>query len=169
MNSKEWLIYRIFGFKYYNKKTNYISKDIILTHRNSLIFKDYVHIELGAKIFGQGKVILKENCIIGPNLTVYTSAHQYRSDMIPYNSTEDLHLDTVIGENVWIGGNVIILPGVSIGEGAVVGAGSVVTKDVKPLSIVGGNPAKIINSRSEELYYNQVKENLKYLQKKFGK
>jgi acetyltransferase-like isoleucine patch superfamily enzyme len=49
-----------------------------------------------------------------------------------------------IANKVWIGFNVIILKGVHIGEGAVVGAGSVVTKDVDPWTIVGGNPAKLI-------------------------
>lgn len=44
-------------------------------------------------------------------------------------------------------GQVIILPGVTINEGAIIGAGSVVTKDVPELSIVAGNPAKIINYR----------------------
>ncbi len=46
--------------------------------------------------------------------------------------------------NSWIGMNCIILKGVTIGEGAIVGAGSVVTRDVAPWTIVGGNPAKFI-------------------------
>ena len=52
-----------------------------------------------------------------------------------------------IGENAWVAGWSIILPGVTIGEGAVVSAGSVVTKDVEPWSVVGGNPAKFIKKR----------------------
>jgi acetyltransferase-like isoleucine patch superfamily enzyme len=54
-----------------------------------------------------------------------------------------------IENKVWIGFNVIILKGVHIGEGAIVGAGSVVTKDVAPWTIVGGNPAKLIREIPE--------------------
>lgn len=49
-----------------------------------------------------------------------------------------------IGDNVWIGDKVTILPGVHIGDGAVIGANAVVVKDVRPYTVVGGNPAKII-------------------------
>ena len=53
----------------------------------------------------------------------------------------------VINANAWVAGWAIILPGVTIGEGAVVAAGAVVTKDVEPWSVVGGNPAKFIKKR----------------------
>ena len=55
-----------------------------------------------------------------------------------------------VEDDVWIGRWAIILPGVIIGQGAIIGAGSVVTKDVPPYSIVGGNPAKVIKYRFEE-------------------
>lgn len=54
----------------------------------------------------------------------------------------------VIGHDVWVGRNALILPRVRhIGNGAVIGAGAVVTKDVPPYAIVGGNPARIIRYR----------------------
>jgi virginiamycin A acetyltransferase len=53
----------------------------------------------------------------------------------------------LIGNDVWIGMKVIILSGVSIGDGAIIAAGSVVTKDIPPYAIVGGNPAKVIKFR----------------------
>lgn len=56
----------------------------------------------------------------------------------------------VVGDDVWIGLNSTILSGVTIGQGAIVAAGSVVTKDVPPYSIVGGNPALVIKYRFEK-------------------
>ena len=52
-----------------------------------------------------------------------------------------------ICDGVWIGARAIVLPGVTIGEGAIVAAGAVVTKDVEPWTVVGGNPAKVIKRR----------------------
>ncbi len=57
---------------------------------------------------------------------------------------------TIIGNDVWFGANSLVLKGVNIGDGAVVGAGAVVTKDIPPYAIVGGNPAKIIKMRFDE-------------------
>lgn len=55
--------------------------------------------------------------------------------------------DTTIGNDVWIGYKATIMAGVSIGDGAIIATGSVVTKDVPPYSIVGGNPATLIKKR----------------------
>ncbi|QJB36110.1 hypothetical protein HF324_13650 [Chitinophaga oryzae] len=51
----------------------------------------------------------------------------------------------------------MIVPGVTIGEGAIVGGGAVVTKDVPPMAVVGGNPARVIKMRDEETY-QQLKQ-----------
>ena len=59
----------------------------------------------------------------------------------------DLAATVTIGHPVWVGAGAVILPGVSIGDGAVVAAGSVVTRDVAPLTIVAGNPARFIKNR----------------------
>lgn len=53
----------------------------------------------------------------------------------------------IIKNDVWIGLGSIILSGVTIGEGSIIAAGSVVTKDVEPYSVYGGNPAKKICNR----------------------
>ena len=55
--------------------------------------------------------------------------------------------DTVIGNDVWIGHKAVVMPGVKIGDGAIIGSFSVVTKDIAPYSIAGGNPAREIRKR----------------------
>lgn len=58
--------------------------------------------------------------------------------------------DTIIGNDVWIGKGATIMPGIKIGDGAIIGTKSLVTKDVSPYTIVGGNPAKEIRKRFDE-------------------
>lgn len=58
--------------------------------------------------------------------------------------------DTVIGNDVWIGHGATLMPGVKIGDGAIIATKAVVTKDVEPYTIVGGNPAKEIKKRFSE-------------------
>ncbi len=58
--------------------------------------------------------------------------------------------DTVIGNDVWIGSEAIVMPGVIIGHGAVIGTRALVTRDVAPYTVVGGNPAKPIRKRFDD-------------------
>ncbi|MFN8832280.1 MAG: CatB-related O-acetyltransferase [Alphaproteobacteria bacterium] len=58
--------------------------------------------------------------------------------------------DTVVGNDVWIGNCATIMQGVKIGDGAIIGTNSLVTKDVEPYTIVGGNPAKEIRKRFDD-------------------
>lgn len=55
--------------------------------------------------------------------------------------------DTVVGNDVWIGHDAAIMPGVKIGHGAIIAARAVVTRDVPPYAVVGGNPAGLIRMR----------------------
>lgn len=58
--------------------------------------------------------------------------------------------DTVIGNDVWIGNSVTIMQGINICDGAIIGTNSLVTKDIPPYTIVGGNPAQEIRKRFDE-------------------
>jgi len=64
--------------------------------------------------------------------------------------------NTIIGNDVWIGSEAMIMSGVKIGDGAVIAARAVVTKDVEPYSVVGGNPAIYIKSRFENKEIEQL-------------
>lgn len=65
-------------------------------------------------------------------------------------------IKTRIGHDVWVGDNSVVIKGVEIGNGAIVAAGSVVTKDVAPYSIVGGNPARTIRMRFSDDVINKI-------------
>lgn len=66
--------------------------------------------------------------------------------------------DTVIGSDVWIGSEAIIMPGVTIGHGAVIGTRALVTKNVEPYTIVGGNPARLIRKRFSDAHIEKLLE-----------
>lgn len=66
--------------------------------------------------------------------------------------------DIIVGNDVWFGRECKIMPGVKIGDGAIIAAYSVVTKDVIPYSVVGGNPAKLIKMRFDDELINLLKE-----------
>ena len=79
---------------------------------------------------------------------IWTLEHDVNAD-----DFETTHAPVTIEDHAWIASRVTILPGVTIGRGAVVAAGAVVTKDVPPLAIAGGVPAKVIGERKSSLTY----------------
>ncbi|MCM1170085.1 MAG: sugar O-acetyltransferase [Bacteroides sp.] len=92
--------------------------------------------------FGRGGITIGNGVFIGPKVNLITINH----DPDPDNRSATYGRPIVIEDKVWIGINATILPGVRLGYGCIVGAGSVVTKDVPPLSIVAGNPARIVKT-----------------------
>lgn len=112
------------------------------------------------------KLIIGKFCAIGKGVEFIMNGANHRMNSVstyPFNmmgggwervmpSLEDLPIkgDTVVGNDVWIGQNVTVLPGVHIGDGAIIGANSVVSKDVQPYTVVGGNPIKLIRRRFDD-------------------
>jgi maltose O-acetyltransferase len=95
-----------------------------------------------------GSVKIGDNVLMGPECCILTNNHEFSELNIPIKDQGyKAELKVIIEDNVWIGQRVIILPGIKIGYGSIVGAGAVVTKNVDPLTIVGGNPAKLIRKR----------------------
>lgn len=104
---------------------------------------------IGVNAFVAAYVKIGNDVMMGPDCMIFTSNHGTSSLeqpmwMQPFTDPKPV----VIEDDVWIGARVIILPGVHVGKGSVIGAGSVVTHDVEPYSIVGGNPARLIRYRT---------------------
>ena len=110
----------------------------------------YIYIGPECFISCKGGLSIGDGTIISTRVTILTSNHDYRSEkFIPYGP-EDKHEPVVIGRGVWIGYGATVLPGVFIGDGAVLGAAAVVSNDVGPGQIVGGNPARHLSDRDDE-------------------
>lgn len=108
----------------------------------TLTIGKYCSIADGAQIF-----------LGGEHRTDWITTYPFAELLHPHPSARALSVskgDVTIGHDVWICLETIILSGVTIGSGAVIGAGSVVTKSVKPYSIVCGNPARHIRYRIDE-------------------
>ena len=73
-----------------------------------------------------------------------------RVDESSLKSIENYLLQTTIDPDVWIGDNAFVKTGVHVGTGSIIAAGSVVTKNILPYQIVGGNPARIIRHRFDD-------------------
>lgn len=108
------------------------------------------------------KLIIGKFCMIASDVTFIMNGANHLNDALstfPFaifgedwsNAMEGKQYpnkgDTVVGNDVWIGFGTTIMPGVHIGDGAIIATKSVITKDVEPYTIVGGNPAKVIRKR----------------------
>lgn len=103
-------------------------------------------------------IIIGDNCLTGKWVTITDNSHGTISakemEVAPLLRPVFSKGPVVIGKNVWIGDKATILPAVNIGDGAIIAANAVVTKDVPPYAVVGGNPAKVIKIISN---YNEQK------------
>ena len=102
---------------------------------------------INCEIFGQ--VNIGNDVMMGPEVIIYTSGHNFNNCDIPMRLQGGTDVKCVnVGNDVWIGRRVIIMPGVSIGNGCVIGAGAVVTHDIPDYCVAAGIPEKIIKYRN---------------------
>lgn len=148
-----------------------VAKELLQTEENPILTPPF-HCDCGnhiivGKNFGAnynctildvGKVTFGDNCLLAPNVSIFTAGHPLHPDS--RNSGYEYGMDVTIGDNVWIGGGSIVCPGVTIGSNCVIGAGSVVTRDIPDWSLAVGNPARVIRKITEEdkKYYFKDRE-----------
>ncbi len=126
-----------------------ISPDASFANPERILIGDNVRIGSRCHIWAgpsQGRIILGDDALLGPDVLLTAATYRF-NDGSPVTEQAMNERDIVLGKDVWLGAKVVVLPGVSIGDGAVVGASAVVTKDVPPMAIVAGNPARVIGLR----------------------
>ena len=102
---------------------------------------DNFHADYNCTMLDAAEIRIGHNCLIGPDVGIYTAGHRLQPEG---RMLDGYGMPITIGNDVWIGGHATILPGVTIGDGVVIAAGAVVTKDVLPRTLVGGNPARVM-------------------------
>ena len=106
-------------------------------------------VQFGARCSIQCDSIFGSDILVGRNV-LFLGRNDHLINVVGqriWDSGRGRNLPLTVEDDVWIGSGAILLSGVHIGRGSVVAAGSVVTKDVAPYSIVGGNPANLIRYR----------------------
>jgi virginiamycin A acetyltransferase len=123
--------------------------------------------------FTGDKLIIGKFCMIASGVEFIMNGANHLADSIssyPFaifgngweqameDKTYPMRGDTVIGNDVWIGYKATLMPGIKVGDGAIIATKSVVTKDVEPYSIVGGNPARFIRKRFDDITIQKLLE-----------
>jgi len=102
-----------------------------------------VFINQNCTLYDLAEIRIGDDVMIGPNVSLITEGHPVAPSQ---RRTSVVAKPIVIERNAWIAAGATIIGGVTVGENSVVAAGSVVTRDVPPNTLVGGNPARVIRS-----------------------
>ena len=111
-----------------------------------------VNCHLGLSAVLIGPVHMGNNIIVAQHVVLSGLNHAYENVDQPIRQQPVLTKPIVVEDDCWIGANVVITAGVTVGRHSVVAGGSVVTRDVPPFSVVGGNPARVLR------YYDQSQQ-----------
>ena len=139
---------RCFGIKIGKKSC--IHRKCKFFHIGKITVGERSVINFGCYLDNRRGIYIGSNVGIAHNTKIYTLGHNIESPRFETKGAK-----VIICDNVFIFSNAMIMPGITIGEGAIILPGSVVTKDVPPRKIAGGNPAKVIKDRTAEIDYNQ--------------
>ena len=140
------------------KNTFFIEPPFYCDYGYNIEIGENFHSNYNLIILDCAKVIIGDNVLIGPNVSIYTAGHPLHYQK--RNQEYEYAFPISIGNNVWIGGNVVINPGIIIGDNSVIGSVSVITKDISSNVIAIGNPCKVLREISEDdklYYYKKLK------------
>jgi acetyltransferase-like isoleucine patch superfamily enzyme len=117
--------------------------------REKILIRSGTYINRYTMVDAHQHVEIGRNCMIGPHCYITDGDHGMKADALISRQPMQV-APVVIEDEVWLGAGVIILKGVRIGRGAVVGAGSVVNRNIDPLVIAVGTPARMVALRGEK-------------------
>lgn len=106
-------------------------------------------INVGTYIDGGGEIEFGDHVMIGPNCVISSRDHSFESTAQPMCFQPVQYAKIKIEDDVWLGANVFVRKGTTIGKGSVIAAGAVVSSDVPPYSIFGGNPGRVLRNRND--------------------
>lgn len=125
-----------------------VSQGVIIKEHKGLHIGKNVTINDRVFISAKGNCIIKDNVLIGHDVSIITTNHNFNDSFLNIREQGISFGEITIEDDVWIGAKAIILSGVRLGKGSIIGAGSIVTKDVNEKAIVAGSPARIIKYRN---------------------
>jgi len=114
--------------------------EVTIWGTNDVVLEEDVSINSFTHIFGAGGVRIGARTLISACCSITSVTH---AEPVA-DRRRGINLPVVIEEDCWLGTGAIVLPGVRIGRGSIIGAGAVVTKDIPPLSVAIGIPARVV-------------------------
>jgi galactoside O-acetyltransferase len=107
-----------------------------------------VYVNAFSVIGAARKVTIGDQCIFAAFVQITDATHGFDDPNVPIKHAPFRTSPVQIGQGVWLGSGVMVTKGVSIGSGSVIGAKALVTKDIPPMSIAYGIPARHVRSRA---------------------
>jgi acetyltransferase-like isoleucine patch superfamily enzyme len=117
-----------------------VSPDAIIWGIHGVSLENDVEINSFTHIFGAGGVHIGARTLISACCSITSLTHEE----VVANRSRLIESQVTIEEDCWLGTGAIVLPGVRIGRGSIIGAGAVVTKDIPPMSVAIGVPARVV-------------------------
>lgn len=141
------LLLQLKGFYIFRRKVGILGNFTVVNPENVTI-GDRCGINHGAFILGHHRISIGSYVVLSARCMLIDSGldkHEFYGKDFPRHTSGPITIE----DGAWIGAGAIILPNVTVGRKSIVGAGAIVTRDVPPYSIVGGNPAKVIGRINE--------------------